>query len=127
MEPDNAIWRVPVEGGDEEVVVESASLVIRKLGCDGRGDLLRRPKAVFLRGEWVVQFLAFGRQPCDRGGTARASSRSWRARLQRVVRRPLDSLRAGAGRIRPDAGRRLPLRNRQARYTEHDRSRLGGA
>jgi Tol biopolymer transport system component len=60
QDPENAIWRVPVEGGDEEMVVESllSSDTNWDVAADGIYfvDRLDTPAS---RDAWVVKFLSF--------------------------------------------------------------------
>ena len=60
LDPQNAIWRIPVEGGDEEAVVESfrSSSGSWDLAADGVYFVDQRPSAAGL--QWVVRFLGFG-------------------------------------------------------------------
>ena len=59
-DPDNAIWRIPVEGGDEEVVIESlrSSWGNWDLTAEGIYFVDQKPSSSGAR--WVVRFLGFG-------------------------------------------------------------------
>jgi hypothetical protein len=60
LDPQNSIWRSPVEGGDEEVVVESfrSSAGSWDLAADGAYFVDQSPSAAGM--QWVVRFLGFG-------------------------------------------------------------------
>ena len=61
-DPRNSIWRVPVEGGDEEVVIESfrSTQGSWDLTAEGIYFVDQRPSTSGM--QWVVRFLAFGQQ-----------------------------------------------------------------
>jgi len=61
-DPQNAIWRIPVEGGDEEVVIESYRSTHGSwdLTAEGIYFVDQRPSTSGM--QWVVRFLAFGQQ-----------------------------------------------------------------
>jgi Tol biopolymer transport system component len=58
--PDNALWRVPVAGGDEELVIGSLHSSYGNWDLTDRGIYFVDPKPASSGVEWVVQFLAFG-------------------------------------------------------------------
>jgi Tol biopolymer transport system component len=62
LDPQSSLWRIPVEGGDEEVVVESfrSSSFSWDLTAQGIYFIDQRPSTSGM--QWVVRFLAFGRQ-----------------------------------------------------------------
>jgi hypothetical protein len=62
LDPQTSLWRIPVEGGDEEVVVESF-----RSSSFSRGPLLRRPGALLLGNELGRPLPALGSAPGDRG------------------------------------------------------------
>jgi Tol biopolymer transport system component len=61
-DPRNSIWRVPVEGRDEEVVIDSFRSTHGSwdLTAEGIYFVDQRPSTSGM--EWVVRFLAFGQQ-----------------------------------------------------------------
>jgi Tol biopolymer transport system component len=61
-DPQNSLWRIPVEGGDEEVVIESYRSTPGSwdLTAEGIYFVDQRPSTSGM--QWVVRFLAFGRQ-----------------------------------------------------------------
>jgi Tol biopolymer transport system component len=61
-DPQNSIWRIPVEGGDEEVVIESFRSTPGSwdLTAEGIYFVDQRPSTSGM--QWVVRFLAFGQQ-----------------------------------------------------------------
>jgi Tol biopolymer transport system component len=63
MDPQNSIWRIPVEGGDEEVVVKEyrSSHGGWDLTADGLYFVDQEPSS--LGTNWVVRFQAFDRRP----------------------------------------------------------------
>ena len=109
LDPQNALWRIPVEGGDEEVVVEGyrSSHGSWDLTAEGLYFVDQEPSSSGT--SWVVRFQGFDRRPRDRGGTTPAPSLPRRTCHQRLVRRPLDALHPEPGRIRSDAGGELSL------------------
>jgi hypothetical protein len=62
VQPERSIWRIPVEGGDEEVVVESfrSSDMSWDLTAEGLYFLDRRTSSTGL--QWVVRFQGFGQR-----------------------------------------------------------------
>jgi eukaryotic-like serine/threonine-protein kinase len=62
LDPQNAIWRIPVEGGDEEVVVESfrSSSGSWDLTAEGIYFVDQGPSSSGV--QWVVRFLGFGQR-----------------------------------------------------------------
>ncbi len=61
--PDNALWRVPVAGGEEELVVSSLRSSYGNWDVTAQGlYFVDRKRSSAGVEEWVVQFLAFGRQ-----------------------------------------------------------------
>ena len=108
-DPQNSIWRIPVEGGDEEVVVESFRSTPGSwdLTADGVYFVDQTFSGAGMR--WVVRFLGFGQRQATEVASLRHPPYPRRACRQRLVRRPLPALHAEPGRIRSDAGRDVPL------------------
>jgi Tol biopolymer transport system component len=60
QDPENAIWRIPVEGGDEEVVIESVASSDTNWDVTTEGIyFVDRHEASTSQAHWVVNFLRF--------------------------------------------------------------------
>jgi DNA-binding winged helix-turn-helix (wHTH) protein len=108
FDPQNTIWRTPVAGGDEEVVVESYRSSSGSWDLTAEG-ILRGPGSLPLEDAMGGTAPTLRSASCDRGGPAEVSAFPCRACRQRFFRRSLSALHAEPGRIRPDAGREPPL------------------
>ena len=60
LDPENGIWRVPVEGGDEEVVVKSLRSSWGNWDLTAEGIYFVNEKPSSSGVQWVVEFLRFG-------------------------------------------------------------------
>ncbi len=66
LNPQTAIWRVPVEGGDEQVVVESFRSSTGSWDVTSQGIYYVDKAASSTGDQWVVRFLGFGqRRPTE--------------------------------------------------------------
>jgi len=89
LDPQNALWRIPVDGGDEEVVVEGyrSSHASWDLTAEGLYFVDQEPSSSGT--SWVVRFQGFvgttRPRSHGRGGSLRASSGQPRA-FRRVLR-----------------------------------------
>jgi serine/threonine protein kinase len=62
MDPENAIWRVPVEGGDEQVVVESLRSSFGQWGLTADGIYFVDEEPSSSGARWVVKLFSFDRR-----------------------------------------------------------------
>jgi Tol biopolymer transport system component len=110
LDLENSIWRIPVAGGDEEVVVESfrSSHGSWDLTAEGIYFVDRRPSSTGLR--WVVRFQGFGqrhatdvarlRHPPFLGGPAVSASSDGRWILSTQLREEYDLMLIEDSRLR---------------------------
>jgi hypothetical protein len=62
-DPENAIWRIPVAGGEEEVVVGSLRSSWGNWDLTAEGIYFVDEKRSASGGQWVVRFLGSGQSP----------------------------------------------------------------
>jgi Tol biopolymer transport system component len=97
LDPQNAIWRIPVEGGDEEVVVESFRSSSGSWDLTAQGIYFVDQKPSSSGVQWVVRFL----------GTASARRPRWHDPAIPASRGPAVSVSPTAGGCSPRRSRRV--------------------